>query len=246
MSIKINSIVQQAFNLANLTSEEFAENVDGTRADQAILKLNNILGQFNLDQLFPFARKIVEYQVSTSKNVYSIGIDDGDIPVVADIQYDRPVFINSISYRTNVNAFPTSLMQIDLVDLEARLVRTATGSPVYYSVDGEYPLTNIYFNVQPMSGAYFTFIYNKEIPQVGINDTIAIPNAYADILVCALARRLAVNMPPEIVGNIDALYKDAYYNIEKYNARFAAPLDRVLNHNSIEAKMSRFNSGRNF
>lgn len=244
MSIKVNSLVSQAHIMAQLTSAETGEEPDGQSSAQAVLMLNNIMQQLNEDQLLPFSRMIVNYPVIQAKNSYSIGIDEDNPLNVADIAYDRPQFINAINIRLSSNSVPYRVNQISLVDLRARMSSTdSSGTPCFYAVDNAYPLCNIYFDVKPVAGYSLELIYNKEIPEVKIGDTLQMPSSYNDLFVTALASRLAFNANDSLRARIDLEYNRCVNRIKIANSRTQIPLHNFAMNSDYNRAWNAVNSG---
>lgn len=222
MSAIIRNIVNQAFQLPGIIAAD--EQADGTDTALALIKLNELLGQLNTDQLFPYSQKIVTYTIPTPKLSYTLGIDT---PSTADIADERPCFINRILYQTNSNSSPVNVQQLDLPDLLTRQrALMAIGSPCYFAVNNGYPLVTIHLDCRPQAGSVFQIVYNASIPQVTINDTLAIPPEYNDVLVVGLARKLAVmkQMPAETITQMDVLWKESINRIERSNSRHQIPV----------------------
>jgi hypothetical protein len=135
--INIRNIITQAYVQSQLISAEFNDELDGVRAETAVQQLNQIVAQLNTAQLFPFTRKSYLYPVIASQNSYSIGIDhDNTIPLVADIQTEKPDYIERIYYKSIANASPIDIMQCDFGDLQGRMFSpTAMGLPNWYAMD---------------------------------------------------------------------------------------------------------------
>ena len=244
MSIQVNSLVSQAHIMAQLTSAEMGEEPDGQSSAQSVLMLNNIMQQLNEDQLLPFSRMIVNYPVVSAKNSYSIGIDEDNPSNIADIAYDRPQFINAINVRLSSNSAPYRVTQVSLVDLRARMSSLdSSGTPVFFAVDNAYPLSNIYFNVKPIVGYSLELIYNKEIPEVKIGDTLQMPASYNDLLVTALASRLAFNANDSLRARIDQEYNRCVNRIKIANSRTQIPLHNFAMNSDYNRAWNAVNSG---
>jgi hypothetical protein len=221
MSLSVQSLVTIAFQQPGIIQPE--EELDGDNGILGVTLLNNIVAQLNVDQMFPFSRMVYDFVGYAPKNSYTIGIDlpAADIPIV------RPAFVNRCLYFPTGNTMPMNVQQVDLPDLlYRRRTISAIGSPMYFAVDGGYPLTTLYFDIKPQQGSQFTFIMNKPIPEVGIDDTLMVPPEYSDILICALARRASVvrQMPTDTQANMEALYNEALQRIRTMNGRSQLPL----------------------
>ena len=225
MAIDIRSVVNQAFQLPGIIDIE--EVATGTEAIMAVMKLNDIVAQANLDQLFPFTRKVVTAVGLPAQNTYTIGLITDPLATPADIAETRPSFINRILYYPTINSMPMNVQQVDLPDLlfRRRSIQ-AQGTPMYFAEDGGYPLTKIYFDIKPQLGSQWAIIYNEPIPAVNIATQLEIPPEYTDLLVCALAKRLAVlrQMPGDTMQAMDMLYKEAVSRVNRNNGRLQIPL----------------------
>ena len=220
MAANIRAIINQAHQLCGVIAAD--EVSDGTDTNIALIKLNEILAQLNIDQLFPYSRMVVDHVCPTIRYKYSIGNDD---PLqVADINYERPSFINRIHIYTNANSLPLDIQQLDLPDLLARRTQ-GSGTPRYFATNPTYPNMEIYFDMAPQTGSILQIIYNKAVPDVTINTVLQIPHEYNEVLVTALARKIAVLklMPSETVERMDILYKEAISNVKRANSRNQIP-----------------------
>lgn len=246
MATQIKSILSQAHQLAQITSREFSQEPTGTQYAMSLIDLNNLVAQLNEDQLLPFSRKIVPYVIASAKESYSIGIDADDALNLADIPYDRPCFINSILLRTSSTAQPYKIRQISLVDLRERMSGTSTGVPAFFAVDGEYPLTNIYFDIKPQAGYILEIIYNKSIPKFGLNDTLAMPPDFNDLLVCAVACRLTASANAVLHDRLMQMKDEAIERIKSANSRTQVPLQETIMSavGSADYGLTRFLTGR--
>lgn len=97
---------------------------------------------------------------------------------------------------------------------------------MYFAEDGGYPLIKIYFDIKPQPGSNWAIVYNEPIPAVTINSLLEIPPEYTDLLVCTLAKRLAVlrQMPGDTLQSMDMLYKESVLRVKRNNARLQLPL----------------------
>ena len=222
MSISVQAIVTTAFQQPGIIQPE--EELDADNGLLGVTLLNNIVAQLNVDQLFPFSRKVFDFVCAQSQNSYSIGIDS---PLTSDIHTDRPAFVNRCLYFPAGNSMPMNVQQVDLPDLLfRRKTLQASGSPLYFAIDGAYPLSNIYFDIKPQVNSYITLVMNKAIPIVSINDNLQCPPEYSDLLICALARRASVvrQMPTDTQANMEALYNESLNRIRSMNSRLQIPL----------------------
>lgn len=222
MSAIIRNIINQAYQLPGIISAD--ETADGTDTSLALIKLNELLAQLNVDQLFPYSRKIVSYAIASPKLKYTIGIDN---PSTADIVDERPCFINRILYQSTATASPVNIQQLDIPDLLLRQRSVnAIGSPSYFAANPAYPLMDIVFDCKPQAGSVLQIVYNASIPQVTINDTLAIPPEYNNVLVTGLARMLCImkQMPVETLSQIDVLFKEATNRVVTNNSRNQIPV----------------------
>ena len=225
--IDIRSTINQAYQLCGILA--LNETASGTQAQMGVLKLNDIISQMNIAQLFPFSQKAVLHTVTTPQNSYSIGLDQGN---TADIQEIRPCFIGRILYYPSINSMPMNVQLQDFADLEfRRKTISAVGSPMYFATDGRYPITNIYFDIKPQNGSSFKIVYNEPIPEVTISSEISVPPEYSNLLICALAKHISVlqQMPSDTQTNMNALYNEACARVTTSNGRSQIPtLDDLM------------------
>ena len=222
MSAIIRDIINQSAQLSGIIASD--EVLDGTDSALAIIKLNEILAQLNVDQLFPYSRKVVSYQIANPKLKYSFGVDN---PSTADIVEERPCYINRILFQYQNTSSPLNVQQLDLPDLLLRQSSiNAIGSPSCFAVNPLFPLVDLYFDCKPQAGSTISIVYNASIPTVTINDTLAIPPEYNSVLVTGLGRELCVlkQMPNETLTNVDVLYKAAINRVMANNARNQLPV----------------------
>lgn len=224
MSAIIRNIVNQAYQLPGIISDD--EVADGSMSAMALIKLNELLAQLNIQQLFPYSQRVVSFTIPTIKNSYTIGIplNIGDAP--ADIAEERPCYINRIYFYPSGLATPINVQHLELADLiGARSSMQVSGTPNYFAVNQTYPYSEILFDVKPNVGNLLQIVYNASIPSVTINSVLAIPPEYNDLLVTGLARKLCIlkQMPAETLQSVDILYKDAVSMIKQSNGRNQIP-----------------------
>ena len=223
MSAIIRNIINQAYQLPGIISAD--EVADGTDSALALIKLNELLGQLNIDGLFPFSHKIITFPITTSKFSYTIGAVT--LPLVADIAEERPAFINRMLFRYNNTSVPMNVQQFDLPDLMSRVrTMTTTGTPSCFAVNETYPMSEIYFDIMPSTGSTIQLIYNASVPYVDINTTLMVPPEYNEVLITGLSRKLCVmkQMPAESLQSIDILWKESINRIKSANQRNQVPV----------------------
>lgn len=228
MAANIRAIINQSHQLCGVIAAD--EVADGNDTNIALIKLNEIIAQLNVDQLFPYSRTIVEYNVIAEKWKHTMGIDTVAPIVVADIAYDRPSYVNRINYYSSVTSNPIEVLQLDLPDLLSKRTQ-GVGAPRYFAVNPAYPLAEVFFDMKPQAGSIIEIVYNKVLPTVTINDMLQIPPEYNEVLVTALARKVAVlkQMPTDIVQQMDTLYKESINQVMRSNSRNQVPvLDDLL------------------
>ena len=227
MSIAVKQIFNNACQLAGLIDTD--ETVDGSLGKVCEIKLNELLQQLNLDQLFPFAQNIIDYTTVTNTNTLTIG-ESG-----ADITAERPVFIERILYLATGDSNPSNIQGIDLPDLVNISTTAGQGTPSYFGVNATYPNSKIYFDVVLSAGSKLVIIYNKALPIVGVNDLISAPPEYSDLFVNGLARKVGAvkSVSAEIMQTIDILYKESITRITRNNSRRQVPLMNIAPVNNI-------------
>lgn len=202
MPISVKSVINQSYQLIGMLDDD--EVTDGTRNAIALMKLNQVIANLNASDSFPYAKKNLTYTVTASKNMLTIGED-----ISADINDIRPEFIKQIVYYTSASS-PYAVRPMSLEDIMS-MDRENQSTPSFFAYNPIYPLGELYFDVKLQGGATLTIIYNSEIPAYEINDTIAIPSSYNDVLITQLATVLAVNgqVPADTLQSVTALRNEA-------------------------------------
>jgi hypothetical protein len=219
MSIAVRQVINHAFQLAGVL--DLDESADGSDGAAAVIILNELIGQLNIDQLLPFSQQVETYTVASTKNAYTIGTTG-----TTDIVADSPSFVERILYQTSSGSNPISIQGVDLPDLLSVARSQNQGTPSCFAVNETYPNSTIYFDVALTGGTILTIIYNKSFPAYTINDTILAPPSYSDLFVTGTARKICVlkKMPAETLQSIDILWKEAKDRIKKNNGRRQTPM----------------------
>jgi hypothetical protein len=219
MSLDVTSAIDQAYKLIGVVDN--SESAEGEQVQIGLSQLNELLGQLNLDQMFPFSREIITYDVVSAENSYTIGATG------ADITATRPVYIQSIQYYSNTNTSPLPTMQMDLNQLlDVRSSDQSSGAPGFYAVNYGYPNSTIYFDLRPQAGSHIQIVYNKELSQVSIGDTMAIPNEYNELIITGVA--VAVGVYEQVddgqMNRARFMYDEALRRIKRNNQKHRMPL----------------------
>ena len=235
MSLDVNSAITQAYRLAGVIGND--ESAEGDQPSTGEAQMNDALGQLNLDQMFPFSRVIKQYNVTASQESYTIGLDS------ADIDAQRPVFIQSIQYYPSTSSSSYPLQSLDINELLGiRNANTTTGSPDYFSLVKDVPNSSIYFNVKPSGGSSILLTYNREIPQVSLGDVLSVPNEYNELIITATSYRVGIyeQVSDSALNRVKNLYDNALARVKRSNGR-------AQNLHSIRSRNSRSNivTGRN-
>jgi len=232
MSIAVRQVINHAFQLAGVL--DLDEKADGSDGSAAVIKLNELIEQLNIDQLFPFSQVVHTY-TALSQDTFTIGQDVSVTP--PDIVAVAPTFIERILFQSSSTARPYSVQGVDLPDLLGVRRLGTQGAPGCFAVNETYPNPTIYFDCVLSPGSILTIVYNKAIPYAGINDTIMAPGSYSDLLVTGLARKLCVlkKMPAETLQSVDILWKEAKARVAKNNGRRQTPM---LNFGAVDSIMS--------
>ena len=219
MSLDVTSAIDQAYKLIGVVDN--SESAEGEQVQIGLNQLNELLGQLNVDQMFPFSREIISHSVASSEISYTIG-ETG-----ADITATRPVYIQSIQYYSNSNTSPLPTMQMDLNQLlDVRSSDQASGAPGFYAVNYGYPNSTIYFDIRPQAGSTLQIVYNKELPQVSVGDTMAIPNEYNELIITGIAVGAGVYEDVEDgqLARVRFMYDEALRRIKRNNQKHRMPL----------------------
>lgn len=224
MAAIIRNIINQAFQLPGIIGVD--EVAEGTAAQLAVIKLNELIAQLNVQQLFPYSQRVLQFSPTASKQSYTIGTPYtvGDAP--ADIVEERPCFINRILYYPQGLSSPLNVQHLDLPDLlGARSTLNVSGTPNYFALNGSYPYAEILLDVAPVAGCTFQIVYNASIPPVTIASTLMTPPEYNDVLVTGLSRKLCAlyQLPAETLQTVDILYQSALDVIKSSNGRNQVP-----------------------
>ena len=225
VSIDVNSVINQAYQLPGIIDPD--ETAGGSDASAALLKLNQAISQLNTEQLIPWARKTVTVSGLAPALSYSMGTQEQPSDPLPDIAASRPLFVNRLLYFPNANTMPLNVQQVDLPDLLYRRKSiTASGTPMYFAVDGAYPYTNVNFDIRPQAGSQFSITYNEPVPRCVLGGTMQAPPEYEDLMICALARKLAVlkQMPSDTLAMIETLYRESVMRVTQANSRLQIPL----------------------
>jgi len=235
MSLDVNSAITQMYRLCGVIGND--EAAEGDQPSTGLTQLNDALGQLNLMQMFPFSRVIKKFDITSSKESYTIGLDS------ADIDAQRPVFIQSIQYYPSMSSASFPLQSLDINELLGiRNPNTTTGSPDYFSLVKDVPNSSIYFNVKPSGGSSILLTYNREIPQVSLGDVLSVPNEYNELIITAGSFRVGIyeQVSDSALNRVKNLYDSALARVTRSNGR-------SQNLHSIRSRNSRSNiiTGRN-
>lgn len=216
----IRSIINQAFQAVNIIgSDEVVGETESNDAALAVLSLNQIIAQLNQQQLFPFSRDIIEFTFPTAKNKWLIGTG-------SEIDTLRPDFIQRIQFFSSTQSAPFNIQQLDLADLLNRSrPTTISGTPACFAYNPGYPNASLYFDVAPSAGSSIQCVVNLPIPAITINSELEIPPQYDDVLIMALARRVAIHkqLPGDTLERVDILYKECMLALQGGNSRNQIP-----------------------
>jgi len=220
MSLNVRALVNDAFLSAGVLNSNTGRGVEGIDANQGVIICNEVLGQLNVEELFPFQMSIVEFVIPTLKFNWTIGLSTADIAAI------RPSFINQIYFQYNTNASPVRVTQIPISEILNYKAVNASGSPIYFAYNPKMPNGEIMFNIRPFASGTISIMYTTAIPQVTINDTLDIPLEYNELIKYAIARKVAQykQMPLDVVNSIDVLYKDARSRVGTLNSRGKVPV----------------------
>ena len=214
MSLDVTSAITQAYRLAGVIGND--ESAEGDQPTTGLTQINDLIGQLNLDQMFLFSRVLKEYSFTASQESYTIGLS------TADIDSQRPVFIQSIQYYPNTSSSSFPLQTLDINDLlSVRSATTAIGSPNYFAMVQDVPNSTLYFDIKPNGGSKVIITYNKEIPQVELGDVLSFPNEYNELIITGTAYRVGIfeQVSDGALIRVKNLYDEALSRIKRNNGR---------------------------
>lgn len=203
VGVALSGLLNAALRKAGITKRPgITPGVDET--DELIAELNRMLGHYNLDGHRIYSSAIVQYSLTASQKVYTIG-PGGDMDGV------RPNWIASadIIFPTTPQIRYTVRVTTDVLEWESLTVQDIPGAPTWFLYyDRNYDangLASIYIFPQPPAG------YLIELSQwlrltttfASISDLVVLPDGYEDLIVNNLAVRAASLYPLE--AKIDPL-----------------------------------------
>ena len=214
MSLDVTSAITQAYRLAGVIGND--ESAEGDQPSTGLIQMNELIGQLNVDQMFPFSRVLKEFNITASQESYTIGLGS------ADIDSQRPVFIQSIQYYPSTSSVSFPLQSLDINDLlSVRSVETAIGSPAYYSMVKDVPNSSIYFDIKPTGGSKLLITYNRELPQVDLGEQLSMPNEYNELVITGTSYQVGImeQVSDSALMRVKGLYDSALARVKRSNGR---------------------------
>lgn len=223
MGISVRNTVVEAYRLVGMATDNAA--IDGTKTIIGVSMLNDIISQLNLNNTFSSTMVTMKFTTSGSDS-YTIGpIPATSSETYPDIVADRPAYIQT-AYYNNSGAW-IKINQIATSDILQFSIDT-TNLPLYFAYTPDFPLGVITFANTTDSGIDVALCYNKLLPEVTINDDIAVPPEYSSALKYSLAYELASrNGLSETAPQMKALRDESIGRIAK-NMTIRTPLIHSL------------------
>jgi hypothetical protein len=219
--MNIKNIIIDAYRTASITTQGMSPDAD--ESNIALGELNEILNNYNLDNYLPFTRNTNTFNITESKNEYTIGLSG------CDITAETPILVAKVYYKTANDATYSELRRVRYEDIFGfKSVQNSSGTPVIFSYDRTWPNGRLVFDINPQAGGIVTFIYNKKIPEVLLDDVIDIPPEYNELFKNTLAVALMkINkMDPNSIAMIESNVKNILYKISKRNQ-----VDKIITYN---------------
>lgn len=181
--LNVRNTIADAYRIA-LNSET----TDATEYNIGLDEINDVIYQLNIEHYLTFTRTEVDFITSGGKLEFTIGTSG------CDITADRPVAITAAYIRANESSIFQDLTQVSIEDLyKFRRSNAASGLPSFFAYDPKFPNGTIKFDVNIQGGATVTLVYDKEFPELELNDKVTtIPNEYNDLIKNMLAESLMV------------------------------------------------------
>ena len=214
MSLDVTSAITQAYKLAGVIGND--ESAEGDQPSTGKNEMNALIGQLNVDQMFPFSRVIKSYNITASQESYTIGLSS------ADIDSQRPVFIQSMQYYPSTSSVSFPLQSLDINELLGiRTSESSIGSPCYYSMVKDVPNSTIYFDIKPSGGSKLLITYNRELPQVDLGDQLSMPNEFNELVITGTSYRVGIyeQISDSALNRVKVLYDDALARVKRSNGR---------------------------
>ena len=225
--LNVRQIVLEANRIVGNIQD--GEELDDVNTSVSIL--NEIIGSMNTENFFASQQIIVEGN-GNGKIEMTIGPKQFDengqeLPPEdqPDIEAERPQNIIQMYVGGRLEVMAGKLIQVSLADIPMFQVNYGCGLPSRFAYQSSYPLAKIILDL-PMSPQWFyRIVYCKQIPKVGINDELEIPNEYQPALTWLLAKNLCARymVPDSVYARVSSVCAD-YVHAIKQNTHMKTPI----------------------
>lgn len=214
--MNVRQVITSAYREAGMLGD--SSPLDGERVNVGLEKLNELLAQLNLDSSFSANSIVAEIPVPAPKREYTLGEAANSPDIVLSA---RPADVVSLYVRAGVAASPIRLRKVSISDvLEYSLPLGAQAIPSCFAFQSTFPNAIVRFNCDVQLGAVLSFVFYSQFKEVAFNDDLPLSGEYQTCVIYGLASRLAARYgrPQDVIGNLDALYREAKSNIAARNA----------------------------
>lgn len=207
---------------------------DGEELDDvntSVSVLNDIVGSMNTENFFASQQMLIDGQ-GNGKVEMTIGprqYDEDGNPLPddqqPDIEAERPQNIINMYVGGRLEVMAGKLVQVSLADIPMFQVAYGAGMPARFAYQSSYPLGKIILDLAMSPQWWFRICYCKQIPKVGINDELEIPNEYQPALTWLLAKNLCTRymVPSEVYARVKETCSD-YVHAIKQNTHMKTPI----------------------
>ncbi len=182
MSRTARDLCESALKKINVTSQY--DDPTGTEIVGALEDLNDIIDQWNNDNLWPYSNRREEWTIDPSTRVYKVG--PASIDPSVDIDTERPLEIQSIYL--DFDSYTRPLQQESPGDWD-RFSRnlTLTSVPDKFTYRPDYPIGTLELDSFPDKSYTATVQMSLQIVNYDLDDVIDLPSGYYSTLKFALA-----------------------------------------------------------
>jgi hypothetical protein len=181
-----------------------------------LTELNLLLETWANERLLVYGTRLTELLTSPNFPV-SIGIDGtGD----ADIDTDRPLRIDAISYKENVSGSNEVPVRI-ITDAEFQSIpdKLARGTPRTVWIEQSYPFLGLWLHPTP-SSAFRLVLYSwSRISELAASDEVSLPEGYENAIGLSLALQMAPMYGVEPSGMLVRNAETAMAAIQRTNVQ---------------------------
>lgn len=198
--------------------------MSGSEISDAISCLNALIDSWEIDPLMIWAEKILQFNLNTNQQVYTIGIDPAGVLPAADFPVDRPDKITHANIITQISGGQPVRTPMELLNSDgwSAIQVQATGSSIPQGLYDDYasPYSNLYFWPYPNASAAVEMYVWQRISQFSlVTDTFQMPSGYRRALEYNLAVDLSTRwrtMPLDPM--VLAIAKETRSEIQAHNS----------------------------